>query len=147
VLTVKPATGEPVAFQFEQGDQGKKKGLLRALEELVADDPVAVTWKVDGEKKVVTAIEASGTITGTVSAKAGWWIEVTPEGGKAQRFILPWRGGSPKSGVEPDKEIVKLIAAQKVGDKVALAWKLDDHKRIVSIKPAAEQAASEKPAS
>ena len=73
---------------------------------------------------------------GKITGLGDRWIEVTPEGGKAQKFRPRWVGGNPADGGGPDKEMLKILGKQKVGHKVALTWKISEGKRVVAIKDA-----------
>src|SRR5262245_41673530 len=51
-----------------------------------------------------------GTVTGMVTAKGDNWIEVKADGEeKARRYVPHWRGGLPKDGGGPDKDMVAKI--------------------------------------
>jgi uncharacterized OB-fold protein len=69
-----------------------------------------------------------------VTAKGDAWIEVKADGAaKAERYTAQWRGGLPKSGGGPDKEIVAAIAKAKVGDRVTVKWTSDERKRVIGL--------------
>jgi hypothetical protein len=76
----------------------------------------------------------SGTVVGVVTAKANNWIEVKADGeDKGRRYVPHWRGGLPKDGGGPDKEMLKAIAAVKLGSRVEVKWEFEERPRVVKI--------------
>ena len=76
----------------------------------------------------------SGTIVGEVTAKAQNWIEVKADGeDKPRRYVPHWRGGLPKDGGGPDKEMLKAIAGVKVGSRVEIKWEFEERPRVLKI--------------
>ncbi|GAF71076.1 unnamed protein product, partial [marine sediment metagenome] len=85
-------------------------------------------------------IIARGTAIGAVSNKGehesipgAHWIEVTSVTGKKARYIPEWKGGAPHQGGGPDREVLAEIRELNVGDRVAVAWYVDDHLRVTHI--------------
>jgi hypothetical protein len=132
--SVKLRVGEATATYI-----AKKEPAIAALEvsQLVAGDKVTVTWvwAAETRQKVVRNVEGRGTVVGSVTGLGDRWIEITPEGGKPQRFRPRWIGGAPVDGGGPEKSMLELLGKQKVGAKVALTWELPEGKRVIDIKP------------
>lgn len=94
---------------------------ILAAASAAADEP-----KKDEEKK--------GTVTGIVTAKADNWIEVKADGEeKARRYMAHWRGGLPKDGGGPDKEIVAKIKEVPLKARVRLEWTFQERPRVEKI--------------
>jgi hypothetical protein len=82
--------------------------------------------KKDGEKK--------GTVTGVVTAKGPNWIEVKADGEeKARRYVPHWRGGLPKDGGGPDKEMVAKLKEVPLKARVRLEWVFEERPRVEKI--------------
>jgi hypothetical protein len=82
--------------------------------------------KKDSEKK--------GTVTGIVTAKGDNWIEVKADGEeKARRYVPHWRGGAPKDGGGPDKEMVKTLKDVPLKARVRLEWSFEERPRVEKI--------------
>jgi len=82
--------------------------------------------KKEGEKK--------GTVTGVVTTKGENWIEVKADGEeKARRYVPHWRGGNPKDGGGPDKEMVAKIKEVPVKARVRLEWTFEERPRVEKI--------------
>lgn len=132
--SVKLRVGEATATYI-----AKKEPPVAALEvsQLVSGDRVTVTWVwvAETRQKVVRNVEGRGTVVGRVTGLGDRWIEITPEGGKPQRFRPRWIGGAPADGGGPDKSMLQLLGKQTVGAKVALTWELPEGKRVIDIKP------------
>jgi hypothetical protein len=80
----------------------------------------------DGEKK--------GTVTGVVTAKGDNWIEVKADGEeKARRYVPHWRGGAPKDGGGPDKEMVAKLKEVPLKARVRLEWVFEERPRVEKI--------------
>jgi hypothetical protein len=109
---------------------------IAALEasQLTPGDEVTVTWILDGGRKCLKDVEGRGTIVGAVTALGDTWVEVTAPGGKAQRFVPPWVGGSPDRGGGPDREVLKKLGRLRVGMKVELTWEMPEGRRVVDVK-------------
>jgi hypothetical protein len=90
-----------------------------------ATAPAAVSAKA-GDK---------GEIVGLITAKQGGKVTVKGDAGELQ--LMPyWRGGAPKDGGAFDETTMKKLSLFKVGDKVRIAWTMEEHARIDSIKKA-----------
>ena len=75
-----------------------------------------------------------GTVTGTVTAKADNWIEVKADGEeKPRRYTANWKGGQPKDGGGPDKEIVAKIKETPLKARVRLEWSFHERPRVEKI--------------
>jgi hypothetical protein len=83
-----------------------------------------------------------GTVTGIVSAKGSNWIEVTADGEeKGRRYVPHWKGGLPKDGGGPDKEMIAKIKDTPLKSRVRIEWEFEERARVIKIevlkKPAA----------
>jgi hypothetical protein len=94
----------------------------------------------DKEKKEPAKGEKrGGTVTGTVTAKGDPakkenWIEVKADGEeKGRRYVPHWRGGLPKDGGGPDKEIVAQIKEVPIGSRVRIEWSFQERPRVEKI--------------
>jgi hypothetical protein len=75
-----------------------------------------------------------GTVTGLVIAKGDNWIEVKADGEeKARKYVPHWKGGAPKDGGGPDKEMVAEIKKVAVNSRVKLDWEFEERARVVKI--------------
>jgi hypothetical protein len=75
-----------------------------------------------------------GTVTGIVAAKGDNWIEVKADGEeKARRYVPHWKGGLPKDGGGPDKDMVAKIKETAVNSRVRLEWEFEERARVVKI--------------
>ena len=76
-----------------------------------------------------------GTVTGIVTAKGDNWIEVQADGEeKARRYVPHWRGGLPKDGGGPDKEMIAEIKKVPLNSRVELKWVFEERPRVEAIK-------------
>lgn len=75
-----------------------------------------------------------GTVTGVVTARGDNWIEVKADGEeKGRRYVPHWRGGLPKDGGGPDKEMVAKLKAVPVKARVRLEWSFEERPRVEKI--------------
>jgi hypothetical protein len=75
-----------------------------------------------------------GTVTGVVTAKGENWIEVKADGEERPRRYVPhWKGGLPKDGGGPDKEVVAKIKSIPVKARVRLEWSFQERPRVETI--------------
>jgi hypothetical protein len=75
-----------------------------------------------------------GTVTGEVTAKGDNWIEVKADGEeKARRYVPHWKGGLPKDGGGPDKEMVATIKKTPLKSRVRLEWVFEERPRVVKL--------------
>jgi hypothetical protein len=75
-----------------------------------------------------------GTVTGVVTAKADNWIEVKADGEEKPRKYVPhWKGGAPKDGGGPDKDMVARIKEVPVKARVRLEWSFQERPRVEKI--------------
>lgn len=75
-----------------------------------------------------------GTVTGVVTEKGDNWIEVKADGEeKARRYVPHWRGGLPKDGGGPDKDMVAKIKETPVKSRVRLEWVFEERPRVEKI--------------
>jgi hypothetical protein len=82
--------------------------------------------KKDAEKK--------GTVTGVVTAKGDNWIEVKADGEeKGRRYVPHWRGGLPKDGGGPDKDMVAKLKEVPLKARVRLEWSFEERPRVEKI--------------
>lgn len=78
--------------------------------------------------------DRKGTVTGTVTAKGENWIEVKADGEeKARRYVPHWKGGLPKDGGGPDKEMVAEIKKVPLKSRVELKWSFEERPRVEKI--------------
>jgi hypothetical protein len=93
---------------------------------IVGSRTMAEEPKKEGEKK--------GTVTGIVTAKGENWIEVKADGEeKARRYVPHWRGGNPKDGGGPDKDMVAKIKEVPAKARVRLEWTFEERPRVEKI--------------
>ena len=94
---------------------------------------VAAGGRADEPKKNPDA-GRKGTVTGVVTAKGDNWIEVKADGEeKGRRYVPHWRGGNPKDGGGPDKEMVARIKEVPVKARVRLEWSFEERPRVEKI--------------
>jgi hypothetical protein len=75
-----------------------------------------------------------GTVTGVVTAKGDNWIEVKADGEeKGRRYVPHWRGGAPKDGGGPDKEMVAKLKDVPLKARVRLEWSFEERPRVEKI--------------
>jgi hypothetical protein len=75
-----------------------------------------------------------GTVTGVVTSKGDNWIEVKADGEEKPRRYMPnWKGGQPKDGGGPDKEIVAQIKETPLKARVRLEWSFHERPRVEKI--------------
>jgi hypothetical protein len=75
-----------------------------------------------------------GAVTGLVTGKGDNWIEVKADGEeKARKYVPHWRGGAPKDGGGPDKEMVARIKGVPVKSRVRLEWEFEERPRVVKL--------------
>src|SRR5688572_1650482 len=75
-----------------------------------------------------------GTVTGVVTGKGDNWIEVKADGEeKARRYVPHWKGGLPKDGGGPDKEMVAKIKDTAVNSRVKIDWEFEERARVTKI--------------
>ncbi|HSQ54953.1 MAG TPA: hypothetical protein VLM40_04335, partial [Gemmata sp.] len=80
------------------------------------------------------AEKRKGTVTGLVTAKGDNWIEVKADGEeKARRYVPHWRGGAPKDGGGPDKDMVAAIQKAPLKSRVKLDWEFEERPRVVKL--------------
>jgi hypothetical protein len=78
--------------------------------------------------------EKKGTLTGVVSAKGDNWIEVKADGEeKPRRYVANWKGGPPKDGGGPDKDMIAKIKEIPLKSRVQLEWVFNERPRVVKI--------------
>jgi hypothetical protein len=75
-----------------------------------------------------------GTVTGVVSAKGDNWIEVKADGEeKGRKYVPHWKGGLPKDGGGPDKDMVAKIKETPLKARVRLEWEFEERARVVKL--------------
>jgi hypothetical protein len=98
---------------------------LAALLAALASDAAAQDKKDEPRK---------GTVTGLVTAKGDNWIEVKADGEeKARRYVPHWKGGLPKDGGGPDKDMLAKIKDTPLKSRVKLDWEFEERARVVKI--------------
>jgi hypothetical protein len=86
------------------------------------------------EKKEAKEEKRKGKVTGEVTAKGEWWLEVQADGeDKGRKYFPPWRGGLPKDGGGPDKDTIKLIKEMEVDSRIQLEWVFEERARIEKV--------------
>lgn len=100
--------------------------LMCALAVCLAGRAAAEEPKKDEEKK--------GTVTGVVAAKGDNFIEVKADGEeKPRKYFLHWKGGAPKDGGGPDKEMAARLKEVPVKARVRLEWSFQERPRVDKI--------------
>jgi hypothetical protein len=75
-----------------------------------------------------------GTVTGVVVSKGDNFIEVKADGEeKARKYFLQWKGGQPKDGGGPDKEMGAKIKETPLKARVRLEWFFQERPRVEKI--------------
>jgi hypothetical protein len=75
-----------------------------------------------------------GTVTGVVSAKGENWIEVKADGEeKGRKYVPHWKGGAPKDGGGPDKDMVARIKDTPLKSRVRVEWVFEERPRVVKL--------------
>jgi hypothetical protein len=107
--------------------------LLRLAGILVVALAVTTAGRAD-DAKTSPDEGKKGTVTGVVTAKAENWIEVKADGEeKARRYVPHWKGGLPKHGGGPDKDMVAKIKEVPVKARVRLEWSFHERPRVEKI--------------
>ena len=87
-----------------------------------------------GKAQEKKADERRGEVVGVAVAKSGFWVEVKADGEeKARRYVPHWRGGAPKDGGGPDKEMVAKLKEVPVNSRVRLEWVFEERPRVEKI--------------
>lgn len=108
--------------------------LLRWMGVVAVVLAVAVTGRAEEPKKKDADEGKKGTVTGVVTAKGDNWIEVKADGEeKPRRYMANWKGGQPKDGGGPDKEIVAKIKETLVKARIRLEWSFHERPRVEKI--------------
>jgi hypothetical protein len=108
--------------------------LLRWCAALAVALAVAATGRADDSKKKDADEGKKGTVTGVVTAKGENWIEVKADGEeKPRRYMTHWKGGLPKDGGGPDKEIVAKIKETPLKARVRVEWSFHERPRVDKI--------------
>jgi hypothetical protein len=75
-----------------------------------------------------------GTVTGIVTAKGDNWIEIKADGEeKGRRYLPHWKGGLPKDGGGPDKDMVAKIKSTPLKSRVRIEWVFEERPRVVML--------------
>jgi hypothetical protein len=97
---------------------------------------VTAAGRAEEPKKKDADEGKKGTVTGVVMAKAdnSTWIEVKADGEeKPRRYMTNWKGGQPKDGGGPDKEVVAKIKETPLKARVRLEWSFHERPRVETI--------------
>lgn len=95
---------------------------------------LATAGRTEEPKKKEAEEGRKGTVTGVVTAKGDNWIEVKADGEeKGRRYVPHWRGGNPKDGGGPDKEMVAKIKEVPLKARVRLEWSFQERPRVEKI--------------
>lgn len=92
----------------------------------------SVVTLAEEKKSDVPAKGEKGTVVGAIAKMQNGKITVK-DGGKETVVMPYWRGRMPADGGGFDKEMMKKLEQFKVGDKVRIAWTMEEHRRIDSI--------------
>jgi len=122
---------------------GFDKDMLEAMAQRNVGDRVEIRWIKDDHVRVSTmrVLElaadppegAGGSVVGKVVAKDKDSVTLQAEGQEKQRY-LPQRVIGTKDELDPD--VLKAIAAAKVGDKLEARWLGEGERRLYFLKPA-----------
>jgi hypothetical protein len=108
--------------------------LLRWLAVVLVLATATASARTDEPKKKDGDEGKKGTVTGVVTAKGDNWIEVKADGEeKARRYVPHWKGGQPKDGGGPDKEIVAKIKETPLKARVQIEWSFQERPRVDKI--------------
>lgn len=144
VLTIKPASGEAMAFSPKFVQEGTSwqparpvRTILPALE---AGENVRITWTMDTRenRRRIESIEVTSPLArssrGTVVSRSAIELVIHPVG-KEGKVTLNMRPVQVEGKWVPDPQISRLVQSLKVGDKLTINWAWDNEgrKRIVSI--------------
>ena len=110
----------------------KKQWLIRGL---AKGDRITVSYEQDGEKKILSEVRGSGTVTGAVVNVEKVFITVEAEDGARHRLMPCWTGGMPKDGGGHDKSVLKRIRSVEKGQRVRLTWVIEEGKRVTDVTP------------
>jgi len=135
-ITLKTSSGKMITIEAPREGKGSKYIQLQCGI-LLPGEKVTVRWAAEGDRRIIKQITGGGTLTGEIIGKGTDHLTIVPDDrDEALRFIPVWKGGSPAQGGGFDKEMLKKIAEQKIGDRVTITWKLEEHRRLLSIRPA-----------
>jgi len=105
--------------------------LLRLAGVLALALTVSAAGRAEDPKKKDADEGKKGTVTGIVTAKGDNWIEVKADGEeKARRYMPNWKGGLPKDGGGPDKDIVGTIKETPLKARVRIEWSFEERPRV-----------------
>jgi ferric-dicitrate binding protein FerR (iron transport regulator) len=127
----------------------KKGVLMMAVVVMLGSVDVNVQGKMytlsAGQTDLYAAEEGnSGTVVGAVTGKGETWIRVKGDGEEeGKKYIPRWIGGMPAQGGGFDKDMLRKIAAVKVGDRVQVKWLQEEHLRVVELEVLAGEKAAE----
>jgi hypothetical protein len=108
--------------------------LLRFAAVLALALTVTAAGRAEEPKKKDPDEGKKGTVTGVVTAKGETWIEVKADGEEKPRRYMPnWKGGNPKDGGGPDKEVVAKIKEVPLKARVRLEWSFHERPRVEKI--------------
>ena len=93
-----------------------------------------MSYEKDGGRHVLSAVEGSGKLTGTVVKVEKVFITVEAEDGTRHRLMPRWVGGMPRDGGGHDREVLEQIHAVKQGQRVRLSWVIEEGKRVTGVK-------------
>jgi hypothetical protein len=127
-------------------DKGFAPEMLKAIAQRYVGDRVEIRWSTDDHVRVSTMRVLSisptadtqpgfegGTLVGKVVEKDKDSITISVDDGTQERYV-PQRIVGMKDGL--DKDVLKAIAAAKVGDRLEAKWFKDGPRRLYSLKPA-----------
>jgi hypothetical protein len=130
---------EAVRFRAALRDGKPNERLLETFAELPVHNRVKLTWR-RGDVPEVSEIELiepdtrRGTVTGVVTDKGNNWIEITPEKAPPERYMPEWLEKTQRRRAGLDGEMLRILSAVEVGNKVEVRWLYDERKRILKLK-------------
>jgi hypothetical protein len=108
--------------------------VLRWLVVVIVAASMNAVGRAEDPKKKDADEGKKGTVTGVVTAKGDNWIEVKADGEeKARRYVPHWKGGLPKDGGGPDKEMIAKIKETPVKARVQIEWSFQERPRVDKI--------------
>jgi len=108
----------------------KKHWLIRGLAE---GDEVTVSYEQDGEKNILTDVQGSGSLVGTVVKIEKVHITVEAENGVHHRLMPRWRGCMPRDGGGHEPAVLEQIHSVEKGQRVRLSWVIEEGKRVTKV--------------
>lgn len=118
------------------------KEMLAAVVSRSVGDKLQIRWSQDDHVRVTTmkVLELApdskvenGSLAGAVLEKGKDWITIKLADGSKEKLIIQRIIGAKD---EPDKDMLKAIAATSIGQQVQAKWFRDGERRVYSLAPA-----------